>query len=228
MELIQTAMTGNGLVYENGGFHPEQRTIAEDKVWKVFVNGRELESFSSSPVQMAEAAYGYLRLHERISAREDVESLEIRPEQSEIYAQVLTPAEFTKGKPGMDTLSPDQVFALLGKLSEYRQAGVHSCALVQGDGFVCRNDVSRGASVDKAAGACLLQGIPTKDSVLVFSGRIPLSVAEKAYLLGCRIIVAVSGPTDLACRFAEEKGITLVCSAGDGRFCVYTQPQRIQ
>ena len=228
MELIQTAMTGSGLVYENGSFHQEQRTIAEEKVWKVFVNGRELESFSSSPVQMAEAAYGYLRLHERIGTREDVESLDIRPERSEIHAQVLTPAAFTREKPGEQPLTPEEVFALLAKLNEYRQAGVHSCALVQGDRFVCRNDVSRGASVDKAAGACLLQGISTKDSVLVFSGRIPLSVAQKAYSLGCRIIVAVSGPTDLACRFAAEKGITLVSSAGEGRFCVYTEPQRIQ
>ena len=40
--------------------------------------------------------------------------------------------------------------------------------------------------------------------------------------------LACSGPTEFACKKAEETGISLVCQAGEDRLCVYSCPERIQ
>ena len=45
--------------------------------------------------------------------------------------------------------------------------------------------------------------------------------------MGVGMLVAVSAPTSLAVRLAEQVNITLVGFARSGRHMVYTHPQRI-
>ena len=219
--------TRQGLIYENGAFHPEQRSVVRETIWHITVNGREAGSFACSPVQMNDAAMGWLFLGGWICAAEQVEQLEIREDVHRLEARVQ---EHTGDRPSARPmhLSAAEVEALLSRLEDRREKGVHSCALIRGEQIVFRSDVSRSAAVDKAAGACLRAGIPTEESVLVFSGRVPEGIVRKCVQMGCRIILARSGPTDLACEIAQEAGITIVGHAGPGRFCVYTCPERIE
>ena len=41
-----------GLIFENGACHKEQRTLPREQLWTVTVNGQERGSFVCSPVRM--------------------------------------------------------------------------------------------------------------------------------------------------------------------------------
>ena len=52
-------------------------------------------------------------------------------------------------------------------------------------------------------------------------------MVQKATVLGAPLLAAISGPTGLAVRVAEQAGLTLVGFARRGRATVYTHPQRV-
>ncbi|HUC09053.1 MAG TPA: formate dehydrogenase accessory sulfurtransferase FdhD, partial [Stellaceae bacterium] len=56
---------------------------------------------------------------------------------------------------------------------------------------------------------------------------VSVELIQKAAVLGAPIVVAVSAPTALALRTAEDAGITLVAVARDDGFEVFTHPGRI-
>jgi len=63
--------------------------------------------------------------------------------------------------------------------------------------------------------------------VIVMTSRISIELVQKTAMIGSPVLVAVSAPTALALRLADEAGITLVGIArGDG-FEVFTHPQRL-
>jgi FdhD protein len=56
---------------------------------------------------------------------------------------------------------------------------------------------------------------------------VSVEMIQKAAVLGAPVVVAVSAPTALALRTAEEAGITLVAIARDDGFEVFTHADRI-
>ena len=224
---IRIGSAREGLVYENGSFHPEQRSVVREQIWNVTVNGRCAGSFACTPAELEDAGIGFLYLTGAISRLSEVKKLEICEASREIRTEVqqIPGSPDAGGAPA--EIQAAEVFERISWLENRRGKGVHSCALIQGEHLIFRQDVSRSTAVDKAAGACLRQGIPTENSVLVFSGRVPEGIVRKCIAMGCRTILACSGPTDLACEEAEKAGITIAGSAGPGRFCVYTCPERI-
>jgi FdhD protein len=52
-------------------------------------------------------------------------------------------------------------------------------------------------------------------------------MVEKAVRIGCPILVAVSAPTELAIRKAEEAGLTLVALARSDGHMVFTRADRL-
>ena len=63
--------------------------------------------------------------------------------------------------------------------------------------------------------------------LLLLSSRISVELVQKAAMLGAPVVVAVSAPTALAVRLAEEAGITLIGIARADGFEVFTHPERI-
>ena len=63
--------------------------------------------------------------------------------------------------------------------------------------------------------------------LLLLSSRISVEMVQKSAMLGAPIIVAVSAPTALAVRLADEAGITLIGIARADGFEVFTHPERI-
>jgi FdhD protein len=81
--------------------------------------------------------------------------------------------------------------------------------------------------LDKLYGYSILKQIPTREKIIVFSGRISSEVLVKAAKIGVGIVLSKSAPTDLAIKLAEDLNITAVGFIREQSFNVYSHKDRI-
>ena len=129
-------------------------------------------------------------------------------------------------------LVPRLVEALRGQQRVFDQTGgLHAAGLFtrSGEPLLVREDVGRHNAVDKVVGRSLLEGrVPARECLLAVSGRGGYEIVQKAVAAGIPVVAAVGAPSSLAVQTARRFNLTLAGFVRDGRFNVYSAPDRLQ
>jgi FdhD protein len=134
------------------------------------------------------------------------------------------------GRPVRPAAIEQALAALAGKQQLNAASGaVHAAAWVRIDGAVeeVREDVGRHNALDKLIGALLRRSADPETGFVLVTSRASFEMVQKAAVFGAPLLAAISGPTGLAVRVAEQSGMTLVGFARGDRLTIYTHPGRI-
>jgi len=141
----------------------------------------------------------------------------------------------TKAFGNAEPIGRDAIFTAIRTLGVHQKLNLDTRA-VHGAGFwplgandfkVVREDVGRHNALDKVCGALARGGDDGHDGIMVLTSRVSIEMVQKSAAINAPIVVAMSAPTALAIRTAEDAGITLAAVARDDGFEVFTHAERI-
>ena len=220
----------------------------------IYVNRKELVTVLCTPLKLNCLVLGFLYSEGIIKAMSDVVAMRVCEDDS-LADVTLTDSEYqlptvrtlTSGCGGGASFStsqrdkldsdlsvkPEQVLSLMKKLQVqsdlYRLCGgVHASALSDTkDILVLSEDIGRHNTLDKIQGECLLRRMPTRDKLLLSTGRVSSEMLLKAAKMETPVVVSRSSPTVRAVSLANDLGIAMVGYARAGHIQVYSHPERL-
>ena len=145
--------------------------------------------------------------------------------------QAIRPTQMVQGKLNVPA---EELVSALDSIKEHQKinqltGAVHAAAwIVPGqDVQHVREDVGRHNALDKLIGLLLRLGKNPSAGFMLITSRASYEVVQKAASVGISLLAAISAPTGLAIRLAEEAGLTLVGFVRDNQHVVYSHPERL-
>ncbi|MEM3195275.1 MAG: formate dehydrogenase accessory sulfurtransferase FdhD [Metallosphaera sp.] len=219
---------------------------------------RECKTFAivmRTPGDDLELSLGFLYSEGIIDRYDDVVSVEVRSDTSQIFLKnenkvksreiVVNSSCGVCGRALLYALEvlrsdvrikSDVIFSLPKKLRDGQSAfnvtgGLHAAGLfsTEGEMLYLYEDVGRHNAVDKIVGRLLMRNeLPASSTILQVSGRIGYEIVSKAIMAGIPVVSGISAPTSYAIKIAEDSGITLIGFSRGESFNVYAHPERIK
>ncbi len=237
---------------------PTEKPVVRETAWTIYVNGQELVTILCTPTRMNFLVLGFLASEGIIQSLDEVSILRVCEDEGNVIdvrlrdeslslpkKRVLlsgcgggvTFEDLTMSHTGLTSslaVTPTQISKLMRDLQKsaevYRTAGgIHASALSDGERLlVVAEDVGRHNTLDKIRGECIYHRIPTKDRIILTTGRISSEMVNKAMRMEVPVVVSRTSPTDLAVRLAESWKMTVIGYARGKKMNVYTCPERVK
>ncbi|MDY7574857.1 formate dehydrogenase accessory sulfurtransferase FdhD [Actimicrobium sp. CCI2.3] len=150
---------------------------------------------------------------------------------AETLAQVLRTPPRVNSAIRIDAAQLQQAFLEMEQQQTLQQAtgSTHAAGWLAADCHVpvVREDVGRHNALDKLIGALTYRGTDFASGAVLITSRASYEMVQKTAMAGIGLLAAVSAPTALARRLADETGITLVGFVRGHGHVVYTHPERL-
>jgi len=224
--------------------------VVSEEPLDIIINGEKKYFCMRMPGMDYELALGLLYNEGVINSLSDIEkfdiyadkvSFEIRgniiSREKKIYAssgsissdELIGPHKQSSGK-----FSIDELFKLQKNFFEAQKifdktGGTHAAAFYSSKAelIAFAEDVGRHNALDKCMGMAIKTGVLENITLAMLSSRISFEMIKKSFRTGAVIVAGVSAPTSAAIQAAKNLNMTLIGFLREGRFNVYSHPERI-
>ncbi len=230
--------------------------VIDESLLSIYVNGESLATMMCSPLQLEALTVGFLYNEGLIDSAAEIGLLQLNQTRS-VADVILTRDDpqlprrmilttgcgggvtgqvLSQSYPALESdfvTSPAVISRLMRQLQGAARLynavrGVHTAVLGDETGLlVSAEDVGRHNAVDKVAGQALLDGIETRDRILLTSGRISSEMLGKARRMGLPVVASRTAPTSITVELAEAWKLCVIGYVRQGGMRVYTGGWRL-
>jgi len=226
--------------------------VIEEVPVTITVNGRQVATAMTSPVDLEEFATGFLFTEGIIKGKGEIESIQVEKAGVKVITRnllkvigprktilsgcggsssFLDPAKLPKVTSGF-TITAQEISRSMKDLlqSDLHRltGGVHIVGLNDTDGEIARSlDIGRHNALDRVIGYGLIHGTDLGKAYVLSSGRISSEMVRKCLVAGIPLVASRGATTTLAVSLAEKNGLTVIGFVRAGSMNIYTNPQRV-
>jgi FdhD protein len=226
-----------GYLYQDGNVSEIDDVVVREDAVTLFLNGESYLRMVASCDMLTELGAGFFTtagIAKRIlSVREEGTEVFVEAElQCDVFPDGFSPTKPTRSVTTTDGyVLPEEIFALRETLNTkvWKDTGGIHCAALWYDHrcVVTASDIGRHNAVDKVIGWMVLHGLPPGECMLGSTGRQPAGMVTKAVNAMIPVVVARAAVTMKGAELATRMGVTLIGFVREGRFTVYSHPERV-